>query len=299
MPVSCISSHAVSHIDLPWWLSTSPNSVVDERDALYVTEGDIQNRMRGLWSSQPYINPITPLSVATKMEKYERKQEFHEPFHFICPNIVAVVGPTGCGKSQLVARILRDRHELIRPPPDAVYYVYSIWQENLFAQIKQWCPEVQFVHGVDELQRIDFNPNLCTAVVLDDQQQALLEAKEYGVNLMTTDVHHKNIIMFFICQSLFFRSRHNALVNRQASYVIMFRNKRSMFEPEQVGRQILQLKPCEVHSLYKDASSYRDYSYLLYDTNPETIEHRQLVTSILTDDDPKVFYHISDEYLRK
>jgi hypothetical protein len=173
--------------------------------------------------------------------------------------------------------------------------VYSIWQDKLFEQIKHWCPETQFVHGIEELQKIEFSPGICTTIMLDDQQQALLESKQYGVQLMTVDVHHKNIILFFICQSLFLRSRHNALVNRQASYVIMFRNKRSMYEAELVGRQIMQLKPFEVHALYKDASAYRDHSYLVYDTNAETNEYRQLVTSILADDNPKVFYHISDD----
>jgi len=240
---------------------------------------------------------MAPTLVPTTVKVIAEDQE---PFHFICPRIVAVVGPTGCGKSQLVARILRDRKQTIRPTPDVIVYVYSIWQEELFQQIRDWCePEtpVTFVHGIEELQsKIEFSPGLCTALILDDQQQALLESKQFGVKLMTVDVHHKNIILFFICQSLFMHSKHNALVNRQASYVIMFRNKRSMYEAEMVGRQIMQLKSDEVHALYKEASKYRDRSYLVYDTNAETKEYRQLATSILADDQPQIFFHVSEEY---
>src|SRR5579859_3165572 len=219
------------------------------------------------------------------------------PFYFKPGRIVSVIGPTGVGKSHLVAKILRDREQLVKPKPHKVLYVYNIWQEELYKQIAQWCPNVEFIRGLDNLwgklsQAPATNP---TILVLDDQQQQLADSKDLGIQLMTAGVHHLNILCFFIGQSLFLKAKHTVLINRNSSYVIMFRNKRSMFECEQMGRQALQLTPSQVRNLYKDASQYGERCYLLYDLNPETSEYRQLTTNILNDDpQPKFFYYIHD-----
>jgi energy-coupling factor transporter ATP-binding protein EcfA2 len=221
-------------------------------------------------------------------------------FNFTAGKIVSVIGPTGVGKSHLVAKILRDRNELITPFPTKIIYVYNIWQEDLFREIENWCPGiVTFVQGLDELQKFVFPPpstSSCTVLVLDDQQQALLDSKDFGITLMTAGIHHNNILCFFIGQSLYLKAKHTTLVNRNSSYVIMFRNKRSMYECERMGQQALQLSSNQVRRLYKDACQYTPHCYLLYDLNPDTSEFRQLTTNILSTDSPWFFYYITEEH---
>jgi Adenovirus IVa2 protein len=217
------------------------------------------------------------------------------PFRFLCGKLCSVIGPTSVGKSHLVAKILRDRNELIDPPPQTVIYVYNIWQDQLFKQIQEWCPGIKFVQGLDALESLTLPKTSCTVLVLDDMQQQLLDSKSFGVQLITAGIHHNNIMCFFIGQSLFLKAKHTTLLNRNSTYVIMFRNKRSMFECERLGRQALQLTPDKVRWLYKDACKYNQRCYLLYDTNPDTSEYRQLATNILTTDTPKIFYYVSEE----
>ena len=218
-----------------------------------------------------------------------------ESFHFRLPSIVAVVGSTGSGKSQLVGRILRDRRQLIRPAPMHVIYVYNIYQRELFDKIRDWCggdENITFVQGIGELQKMTIRPRTC--LVLDDQQQSLADSKEFGIQLMTVGMHHTEMIVFFVCQSLYLKSKYNTTIQRQSSAVIIFQNRRNMYEAESLLRQTLQLKPHEVRSLFKHAAQYNPRPYLCIDCAPETPEHRRLTTNILADDSPHVFYYIDD-----
>ena len=50
------------------------------------------------------------------------------------PFTCIVAGPTGCGKTTFVARLLRNASAMIDPPPERVTWYYSEWQkayENL------------------------------------------------------------------------------------------------------------------------------------------------------------------------
>jgi energy-coupling factor transporter ATP-binding protein EcfA2 len=216
-------------------------------------------------------------------------------FRFTPGKIVSIIGPTGIGKSHLVAKILRDRDELIRPTPTNMVYVYNIWQTDLFRQIEEWCPGITFIQGIEKLQTYVYPADRSTILVLDDQQQQLLDSKDFGVQLITVGVHHHNIMCFFIGHTLYPRARLAQLANRNTSYFIIFKNKRSMYECERFGRQQLQLTPYQVRYAYKVASKYTDRSYLLYDLNPETPEFRQLTTNILNTDEPKFFYDLGSE----
>lgn len=217
-----------------------------------------------------------------------------DAFYFKAPAILSVIGPSNVGKSYLVAKILRDRSLLIKPTPKIVIYVYNIWQNELFEQLKLWVPGIRFVSGLADLQKITFTPNVSSIIILDDQQQALLNANEYAVQLFSVEMHHKSMFIIYVGQTLFLHGKNNAMLNRQSSYIIMFRNKRSSYESEVLARQTLQLKPAEIRWLYKDAANMQERPYLVWDLNPATSEHRQLCTNILPEDCPKVFYYISE-----
>src|SRR5271170_3530895 len=121
----------------------------------------------------------------------------------------------------------------------------------------------------------------------------LTESKDYGVQLVTAMMHHYNLFLIYICQSLFMKSKHNAMMSRQASYVILFRNKRNMYEAEALARQI-QLESRDIKYIFKDLSQYTHRPYLLVDCRPETTNYRGLTSHILSDEAPKFFYQPPD-----
>ena len=50
------------------------------------------------------------------------------PFKHPC--IILVSGPTGCGKTRLVRRLIEPLQQLKEPPPQGIIWIYSEWQEE-------------------------------------------------------------------------------------------------------------------------------------------------------------------------
>ena len=49
-------------------------------------------------------------------------------FRFKHPSPIIVAGPTGCGKTQFIQRVIEEKK--ITPFPTKIIYFYSEWQEN-------------------------------------------------------------------------------------------------------------------------------------------------------------------------
>ncbi len=76
------------------------------------------------------------------------------------PFTCMVSGPTGCGKSTFITKLLQQRQEAIHPPPERVIWCYSEWQPVYDSMIAS----VEFHQGVPEhLDSIER-----TLVILDD-----------------------------------------------------------------------------------------------------------------------------------
>ena len=67
--------------------------------------------------------------------------------HFKHPSTILLSGPTGCGKTRFVRRILKER--LIDPFPTWLIWVYNEWQED-YDKIKTIYPEIGFMKGYSD-----------------------------------------------------------------------------------------------------------------------------------------------------
>ena len=84
---------------------------------------------------------------------------FKHPFTCI------VAGPTGCGKTTFVTRLLRFASAIIDLPPERIVWCYGRWQKT-YASMAETMPEVEFVDGLPDPNT--FRPETRTLVVLDD-----------------------------------------------------------------------------------------------------------------------------------
>src|SRR5215469_8634870 len=155
----------------------------------------------------------------------EESGEEIKPFCFELPGSLIISGVTGVGKSHLCAQIVKYRNEIICPKPTVIIWVYNVYQSKLFDDIKATCPECVFVHGWDEFKKITLSKNVNHLLIIDDLI-SLGDSKE-AVDLFTCKVHHYNIFLIYLIQSMYYRSKFNALLMRQAKYIILFQNKRN------------------------------------------------------------------------
>jgi hypothetical protein len=50
------------------------------------------------------------------------------------------------------------------------------------------------------------------------------ETDQRLASLFTTKSHHKNISVMYIVQNLFYRGKHHRTINRNAHYMVLFKN---------------------------------------------------------------------------
>ena len=108
------------------------------------------------------------------------------------PFTCIVAGPTGCGKTTVVARLLRNASTMIEPSPERVIWYYGEWQsayENL---------DIPNLH-LEEGLPTSFDASKRNIVVLDD---LMAETDERVTNLFTkkaTTVIHPSYISYKTC----------------------------------------------------------------------------------------------------
>ncbi len=109
------------------------------------------------------------------------------------PFTCIVAGPTGCGKTTFVARLLRNASVMIDPPPEQVTWYYGQWQsayENLDI------PKLRLEEGLPK----SFDTGKRNVVVLDD---LMAETDGRVTELITKKGHHSNTSIIHLVQNLF------------------------------------------------------------------------------------------------
>jgi len=93
---------------------------------------------------------------------------------FIYPFTAIMAGPTCCGKTRFVFRLIDNASSLISPPPAKIVYFYGEYQQ-LFNQYSH----TEFHHGLPNIE--EFDGKYPTLVIIDDLMQ---ETNETVANML-------------------------------------------------------------------------------------------------------------------
>ena len=162
-----------------------------------------------------------------------------------CPFTCVVAGPTGCGKTVFVRKLLAS--DLIFPRPRKVIWCYSDCQ-SAYEEVN-----AKFVEGLTE----------------ED-----CEFKKV-VDLFIKKSHYRNTSVLFVVQHIFFKGLRTISMN--AHYLVLFKNPRDSSQITYLGRQMGSSKA--VTAAYKDATS-KPYGYLFVDMKQDTPETTRLRTGL-------------------
>jgi len=108
------------------------------------------------------------------------------------PFTVLVAGPTGCGKTNFVFKLIDDVDVMVQPSPSRIVYCYGEYQK-LFANY----PQVEFRRGLPDFENFDGSEPVL--LVIDDLMN---ETDESIANLFTKGSHHRNVSVLFLVQNL-------------------------------------------------------------------------------------------------
>ena len=188
-----------------------------------------------------------------------------------------VAGPTCCGKSQFVKRLLESGEDMIDGAPENIIWCYGIYQPA-YDEMLTSIPNITFVEGVPSDLDFMIDPNIRNLVVLDDMMQELSNEKKI-TNLFTKRCHHRNLSVIFIVQNLFHRGKELRDMSLNCHYLVLFKYPRDSSQVTHLAKQMFPGHTKYMQEAFQDATS-RSYAYLLCDLKPETPTDFRLRTNV-------------------
>ena len=179
------------------------------------------------------------------------------------PSSVIVAGPSGSGKSDLTERLLKEKTVFQRKPKKIVY-CYDRWQPR-FDRMKK---DMLFYKGIPDASLLTkwFKPTKGGVLVLDDLMAEGGQDKQV-LDLFTKDSHHRNITVLYLTQDLFPPGKYAKTINRNAHYLIVFKNPRDQLGIRNVLTQAYPSDWRDKLELFKSVTS-RPFGYLMLDLHP-------------------------------
>jgi len=188
---------------------------------------------------------------------------------FSHPFTCIVSGPTGCGKTSFVLRLVDNVDTMIAPTPDKIIYYFTEYQ-SIFDRY----PHVIFRQGVPKSDEIEDMRN--ALVILDDM---MTEVDQKILNIFTRGSHHREISIIFMVQNFFNKNKHMRTISLNAQYIVLFKNPRDNSQFAHLARQLYPHNYRFAVDAYKN-STQDAFGYLLIDLRNEQDEELRLRTHV-------------------
>jgi DNA polymerase III delta prime subunit len=205
----------------------------------------------------------------------------------IHPTTVLIAGPTGCGKTEFLLRLLTERG--VQQAPERIVCVYGEWQaayDKIHEIARKQSAKLQFIHNpnaeaLGELYE-SFNSNTRNLLIIDDQMANNQIKSDQGssiTKLFTQGSHHRNLTIIYIVQNIFNQSKEMRNVSLNSHYLVLFKNPRDKTQARTLGQQMFPSHPGFLLQAYEDAMKQK-YGYLLIDLHPASDDATRIRTQI-------------------
>lgn len=193
------------------------------------------------------------------------------------PFTCVIAGPTGCGKTQWVKKLLTQSETVVNKPPQNIIWCYGEYQPA-YIEIQQTVGNVTFIEGIPDDLSQHINKELRNLIIIDDLMTECEKDKRV-THLFTKGSHHKNLSVILILQNLFQQGRECRTISLNTHYFALFKNPRDGSQITHLAKQMYPGNIKFVQESYRDATR-SPYGYLFVDLKPETPEEIRLRTHI-------------------
>jgi hypothetical protein len=207
------------------------------------------------------------------------------PFPFEPYTAFGIYGPSRCGKSTFIRKLLQNKADMFKTEPKRIMYCYGIWSED-YHDMEKTIDGLSFRKGLPELSHVeefaDGNHNI---LIFDDLMSEICK-NTWTDKLFTMCSHHLKLSIMFISQNLFPQSKNMRNISLNLSYLILFRSPRDQQQLAVLGTQLGARN--KLIEAYKDAVS-KPYTYLLIDLTPSCGPQFRWRTSIFPEEDTVLY----------
>ena len=180
-----------------------------------------------------------------------------------------VCGPTGCGKTSFVLKVMKHAKDVVKPPLTRILWCYGAYQE-IFDSVR----DVEFHEGIPDIKLLTSG----TLVILDD----LMHEHDIRVDqIFTKYSHHKDVSVMFLTQNLFHKGARTMTLN--SHYLVLFKNPRDAAQIMYLARQMYPSRPKFMMEAFADATA-QPYTYLVVDLKADTDDDKRLRSGIFPDE---------------
>jgi len=155
--------------------------------------------------------------------------------------------------------------------------------QDTYKKLQEDDKRVELCEGLDFCTFPEEN----TVVIIDDLMSDANNSKKIQT-FFTTDVHHKNLSLIFICQNLFSKGKFGRDIRLSTHYIIIFKSPTFLSQVMFLGRQLYPQNPKFLTSAYQQATR-KPYSYLFVSTHPNEDDDRRVCSGILPNEDLIVY----------
>ena len=197
---------------------------------------------------------------------------------FLHPCNIFITGPSRCGKTEFVHKLIDYRKDLFNIVPERVVRCYKEWHQTYSLMKEKFNSQfelIKFLEGIpmDENEIVS-DVTVPHLIVFDD----MLGEKDEEKNKLwfTRKGHHRNASVIYSTQNMFQQSKSSRTISLNSRYIILFRNER---DKNQIKTLAQQMQAPHLLLACEDATSM-DHGYLVVDFHSRTNKELRLRTDI-------------------
>lgn len=199
--------------------------------------------------------------------------EWRHPFSAI------IAGPSMCGKTTFVLRLIDQSQLVIQPPPQKIIFSYSVYQKA-YKNVKN----VEFRDVIPDMSELEAN-TMPMLLILDDQMGKNEDLIE---QIFTKLSHHNNISVVYLIQNFFHQSPQQRTISLNASYIVLFKSVRDANQIVYLAKQMYGTKYKHLVDAFRDATRL-PYTYIFIDLKPDTDDKHRIRANVFLNETNYVY----------
>jgi hypothetical protein len=197
---------------------------------------------------------------------------------FVHPFSCILSGPSQCGKTVFLSKILKAPHLYIHEPLCRVVWCYGVKNKSQMARLRSASHlPIEFVEGIPDLEDISVDGER-VILVLDDLMSSAGRSREVA-DLFTKGCHHRDLSTFLTMQNFFHQGPSMRDLHTSSSYDFVWKSPRDCSQMKVLERQMFPDKKDYLVNAYNLATK-NPYHYLGIDFTQETPDEKRLFTNI-------------------